>query len=273
MNEQSQTPSLSEIKESQRQTWASGDYAMLGTTLLIISELLCEAVDLRSGQRVLDVATGSGNTALAAARRFCDVTGVDYVPALLERGRERAAAERLEIVFCEGDAENLPFPESSFDVVLSTLGVMFAPDQEKAASELLRVCRLGGKIGLANWTPDSFVGELFRVFGRYVPPPPGLLPPALWGTEERLRELFGDGVTSVQIARRSFAFRYRSPRHYLEFTRTYVGPALKGFEALDPAGRENLSRDLLDLIGRFDISDDETMLVPSNYIEAVLVKR
>ena len=272
MNAQHQ-PDLAEIKERQREAWASGDYAMFGATLLIMSELLCEAVDLRSGQRVLDVATGSGNTALAAARRFCEVTGIDYVPTLLERGRERAAAERLEVAFREGDAERIPFPDASFDVVLSTIGVMFAPDQKKAAGELLRVCRPGGKIGLANWTPDSFAGEMAGVFGRYVHPPPGLELPVLWGTEERLRDLLGGGVGHLQITRRSFVFRYRSIRHYLEILQIYLGPTRKAFQSLDPVERENLASDLTDLVERFNESGDETMMVTSDYLEVVAIRR
>ncbi len=273
MNTQHQ-PDLAEIKERQREAWASGDYAMFGATLLIMSELLCEAVDLRSGQRVLDVATGSGNTALAAARRFCEVTGIDYVPTLLERGRERAAAERLDVAFREGDAESIPFPDASFDVVLSTIGVMFAPDQKKAAGELLRVCRPEGKIGLANWTPDSFAGEMAGVFGRYVPPPRGLELPILWGTEERLRDLLGGGgVGYLQITRRSFVFRYRSIRHYLESLQIYLGPTRKAFQSLDPAEQENLASDLTDLVERFNESDDETMVTPSDYLEVVAIRR
>ena len=263
---------LAKVKERQRRAWASGDYAMFGAALLIMSELLCEAVDLRPGQTVLDVATGSGNTALAAARRFCDVTGIDYVPTLLERGRERAAAERLEVVFREGDAENIPFPDASFDVVLSTVGVMFAPDQEKAAGELLRVCRPGGRIGLANWTPDGFAGELGSLFGKYLPFSPGLKPPVLWGTEDRLRDLLGGGAKNLRIARRSFVFRYRSVRHYLEVLQTQLGPTRETLRALDPARRENLVGELVDLIGLFNRSGDETMVVPSDYLEAVVTR-
>ncbi|MBA2345526.1 MAG: class I SAM-dependent methyltransferase [Rubrobacter sp.] len=240
--------------------------------MLIMSELLCEAVDLRPGQRVLDVATGSGNTALAAARRFCDVTGIDYVPALLERGRERAAAERLEVIFREGDTEDIPFPDASFDVVLSTVGVMFAPDQEKAAGELLRVCRPGGKIGLANWTPDGFAGEMGSLFGGYLPLSPGLKPPVLWGTEERLRELLGSGAEHIAVVRRSFMFRYRSVQHYLDVLQTHLGPTRETFLALDPARRENLVRELVGLIGRFDRSEDVTMVVPSDYLEVVVTR-
>jgi SAM-dependent methyltransferase len=273
MDPQSQTPNLAAIKERQQRAWASGDYAMFGATLLIMSELLCEAVDLRPDQRVLDVATGSGNTALAAARRFCEVVGVDYVPALLERGRERAAAERLEITFQEGDAENIPFPDASFDVVLSTVGVMFAPDQEKAAGELLRVCRSGGRIGLASWTPDSFAAEMPRVFARYVPPPPGLVSPALWGREEHVRELLEGGIEDLRAVRRSFVFRYRSMRHYLEMLQTYLGPTRASFRSLAHAEKENLAEELVDLVNRFNRSGDETMVVPSDYLEVIAIKR
>ena len=265
---------LAALKERQRKAWACGDYAAFGAPLLVMGELLCEAVDLRSGWRVLDVATGSGNTALAAARRSCDVTGVDYVPALLERGRERAAAERLEVSFVEGDAEDLPFPDSSFDAVLSSVGVMFAPDQERAAGELLRVCKPGGRIGLANWTPDGFASELAALFGRYAAPPPkDFQPPALWGTEARLRELFGDGVASVGISRRSFVFRYRSIGHYTDVLRSDLGPTRQTFEKLDGAGREELAGELADLVRRFNRSGDGTVVVPSDYLEVVAVRR
>ncbi len=273
LSTQHPTSGLAEIKERQRRAWASGDYAVFGAALLIMSEHLCEAVDLRPGQRVLDVATGSGNAALAAARRFCYVTGIDYVPALLKWGRERASAERLQATFREGDAENIPFQDASFDVVLSTVGVMFAPDQEKAAGELLRVCRPGGKIGLANWTPDSFAGEIGSLFGRYMPPSPGLEPPVLWGTEQRLRELLGGGARDLRIARRSFVFRYRSVRHYLDVLQTYLGPTRETFLALHPVRRGNLIDELGDLIGRFNRSDDETMVVPSDYLEVVATRR
>jgi SAM-dependent methyltransferase len=263
---------LETIKERQQLAWASGDYAMFGAALLIMSELLCEAVDLRPGQRVLDVATGSGNTALAAARRFGETTAIDYVSALLDRGRERAAAERLEVAFREGDAESIPFPKASFDVVLSTVGVMFAPDQEKAAGELLRVCRPGGRIGLTSWTPESFAGKQGTLFGKYLPFSPGLEPPVLWGTEERLRELLGGGAEDLRIARRSFVYRYRSVPHYLEVLQTQLGPTRETFLALDPAERENLVGELVDLIGRSNRSGDETMVVPSDYLEVVVTR-
>ncbi len=273
MDAQPQGTDLEAVKERQQRAWASGDYAAFGAGLLIMGELLCEAVDLRPGWRVLDVATGSGNTALAAARRSCNVTGVDYVPALLKRARERAAVERLETTFLEGDAEDLPFADSSFDAVLSSVGVMFAPDQERAAAELLRVCKPGGRIGLANWTPDGFASELAALFGRYVPPPPGLQPPALWGTEERLRELLGGGVASVEISRRSFVFRYRSVEHYTDVLQNDLGPTRQTFEKLDGPRREKLEGELAELVRRFNRSGDGTMVVPSDYLEVVAVRR
>src|SRR5512139_4028691 len=211
----SAAPDLTAVKAKQQATWASGDYAIVGTTMQIVGEMLCEAVDLRSDQRVLDVAAGNGNATLAAARRFAHVMSTDYVGTLLERGRERAKADRLDVTFREADAENLPFPDASFDVVLSTFGVMFTANQERAAAELLRVCRPGGKIGLANWTPEGFIGQLFRTIGKHVPPPAGVKPPALWGTEQRLRELFGAGISELTIKRRIFVFRYRSAEHWL----------------------------------------------------------
>jgi len=264
---------LSAFKAQRQQSWAAGDFAVLGTTTVLTGELLCEAVDVRPGQKVLDVATGSGSTALAAARRGCEVTGIDFVPAVLGSARDRARVERFDIIFLEGDAENIPFPDASFDVVLSAYGAMFAPDQEKTASELLRVCRPGGKIGMAIWTPDSFFGESSRVLARYLPPPPGVKSPLLWGTEARLRELFGDKISSLQITRRSMTFRSRSPRKNVEFTRKYAGPFLEVFQALDPAGQERLTRDLIEVIHRFNRSGDDTMVVDSDYLEVVATKR
>jgi SAM-dependent methyltransferase len=266
-------PDYTAIKQRQQATWASGDYAVIGTTLTITGELLCEAVDLRSGQRVLDVAAGNGNATLAAARRWAEVTSTDYVPALLERGRERAAAERLRVTFQEADAEALPFADNSFDVVLSVFGVMFTPNQERAASELLRVCRPGGTIGLANWTPDGFIGQVFRTIGRYVPPPAGVQPPALWGTEARLRELFGDGLSDLAVTRRVFVFRYRSAAHWLEVFRTYYGPVLRAFAALDADGQAGLARDLTALLESRNQGGGETLAVPSEYLEVVARKR
>ena len=265
-------PDLGAIKEKQQKTWASGDYAVIGNQLVIMGERLCEAVDVRSGQRVLDVATGSGNTAISAARRHCDVTGIDYVPELIEQARGRARAEGLEMAFAVGDAENLPFRDASFDAALSTVGVMFAPDQEKTAAELLRVTRPGGKIGLANWTPDGFIGNMFKTVGRHVPPPAGVKPPPLWGTEERVRELFGEGVSSLTTARRTYAFRYLSAEHLIEHFRTYYDPVHKAFEALDADGQDALAGDLAELIRAWNTSGDETVVVPSDYLEVVAVR-
>lgn len=261
------------IKLRQHGAWSSGDYAIVGTTLQIVGESLCEALDLRSGQAVLDVAAGNGNASLAAARRWCDVTSTDYVAGLLERGRERAKAERLDISFREADAEALPFPDGHFDAVMSTFGVMFTPDQERAAAELLRVCRHGGKIGLANWTPDGFIGHLFKTIGTYVPPAPGLRSPALWGTEERLTELFGSAGASIQTTRRDFVFRYRSSEHWLQVFSSYYGPVLKVFGALDQSAKAGLTRDLMALIEQFNRSGDTTLVVPSSYLEVVVRRR
>jgi ubiquinone/menaquinone biosynthesis C-methylase UbiE len=267
------TMELEAVKEKQQKTWASGNYAVIGNQLVIMGERLCEAVDVHSGQKVLDVATGSGNTAISAARRYCDVSGIDYVPELIEQAKERAQAERLEITFEVGDAENLPYPDASFDVVLSTVGVMFAPNQEKTAGELLRVCKPGGKIGLANWTPDGFIGNMFRTVGKHVPPPPGIKPPPLWGTEERLRELFGEGLSSLRTTRHSYTFRALSAEHFIESFRTYYGPVHKAFESLDAAGQESFARDLEELLHDWNTSGDETVVAPSDYLEVVAVRR
>ena len=266
------TIDLAAIKARQRTAWSSGDYARIGTTLQIVGETLCEAVDLRSGQHALDVAAGNGNATLAAARRFADVVSTDYVGSLLDLGRERAKADRLPVTFQEADAENLPFPEASFDVVLSTFGVMFTPNQEKAASELIRVCRPGGKIGLANWTPEGFIGRLFKTIGKYIPPAPGVKSPALWGTKTHLDALFGAKAT-VTAERRHFAFRYKSPEHWVELFRGYYGPVLKAFAAIDPPARTALEADLYALLGEFNIAKDGTLVAPSEYLEVVITTR
>lgn len=269
----SQTPDPGAIKDRQQKTWASGDFARIGNLMVLMGERLCEAVDLRAESKVLDVATGSGNAAISAARRFCEVRGVDYVPELIEYARTRAEIEQMEVAFEVGDAENLPYPDASFDVVLSTIGVMFAPNQEKAASELLRVCRPAGKLGLANWTPDGFIGNMFRTVGKHAPPPAGVKPPPLWGTGERIEDLFGDEVSSLETTRRSFIFRYPSVAHYIEYHRTYFGPIRKAFEVLDPAGQGALVRDLEDLLDRWNTSGDGTLVVPGDYLEVVAVRR
>lgn len=258
------------VKNKQHGAWSSGNYAVVGTTLQIVGESLCEALDLRANERVLDVAAGNGNASLAAARRWCEVVSTDYVPALIDRARARADAEGLQMQFEQADAENLPFADSSFDVVMSTFGVMFTPDQEKAAAEMLRVCKAGGRIGLANWTADSMVGELFKTLGRYIPPAAGVKSPALWGSEARLRELFGGQLAAIEITRKSFVFRYRSAAHWLEVFRTYYGPTLKAFAALDAPLQASLAADLIALVERFNRARDGTLVAPSDYIEVVI---
>ena len=259
------------IKSRQQKAWSSGDYAIVGVTLQIVGEMLCEAVDLRSNDRVLDVAAGNGNATLAAARRFAEVVSTDYVGALLERGRERAQADRLAVTFREADAEALPFPDASFEVVLSTFGVMFAPNQQQAASEMVRVCRPGGKIGLANWTPEGFIGHLFKTIGKHVPPPAGVPSSALWGTRAHIDHLFGaNGRVAAQT--RNFVFRYKSQEHWIEIFRTYYGPVLKAFEALDAAGGRALEADITALLGRFNTADDGTLVIPGEYLEVVVTR-
>jgi SAM-dependent methyltransferase len=261
------------VKQQQQRTWATGDFAVIGWNTVFPGELMCEAVGLRAGQRVLDVAMGSGNTALSAARRNCEAVGIDYVPALVERARERAAAERLPAKFEVGDCEAIPFPDGSFDVVLSVYGSIFAPRQELAAQELLRVCRSGGKIGMANWTPDGFWGQTFGLQARYVPPPAGLRPAPEWGTEPRLRELFGDAVASTQIERKSALFRFRSPQHWIEVFSTYFGPIVRALETLDEARRSAYLADLDATLRRFNRSGDDTLVVSADYLEVVMVKK
>ena len=265
------TSDLVALKERQQRTWASGDYSVVGATLQIMGEQLCESAELRSGWRVLDVATGNGGTALAAARRGCDVVGVDYVPELLAQARQRAAAERYPITFDEGDAEALPYGDASFDAVTSTLGVMFTADHQRAADELLRVCRRGGTIALTNWTPDGFIGQVFKVIGAHVPPPPAATPAPLWGTAPYLAELFGDGVSHLRTEVRTFTFRYRSADDFLEVFRTAYGPVLKAFEGLPDEGRDALAADLRALLTSSNVAID-TLAVPSTYLEAVAVR-
>ncbi len=267
-----QPVNLQGLKGQQHSAWSAGDYAVVGTTLQIVGENLCETLDLRSGQRVLDVAAGNGNAALAAARRWCEVIASDYVPALLLRAAERARAEGLALQCQEADAEALPFADASFDAVVSTFGVMFTADHARAATELLRVCKPGGKIGLANWTPEGFIGQLFKVIGRHRPPPAGAPSPAAWGTRTRLAELFETGARSVTAAERLFVFRYRSPAHWLEVFRTWYGPTLKAFAALDEPAQAELERDLLALVGQFNRSGDSTMVVPGAYLEVVVTR-
>ena len=264
------SPDLAAVKTRQQAAWSTGNYAVVGTTLQIVGETLCEALDLRSGSKVLDVAAGNGNATLAAARRWCEVTSTDYVPSLLESGRVRAQADGYTVRFQEADAEKLPFPDASFDAVMSTFGVMFTPDQDKAAGELARVCKPGGRIGLANWTPESFIGHVFKTIGKYIPPAPGVKSPALWGTKARLEELFGKAAKEIRTTSRQFTFRYRSPEHFIEVFRTYYGPMNKTYGALDAGKQADFTRDLLALMERDNRSGDGTLVLPSEYLEVVI---
>lgn len=267
------TVDFSAIKQRQHATWASGNYAIVGSTLQIVGEHLAEAVDLRAGEQVLDVAAGNGNATLAAARRFANVTSTDYVPDLLEKGAERARANGLEIRFQEADAEDLPFPDSTFDVALSTFGVMFAPDQARSANELTRVVRSGGRIGLANWTPEGFIGDLFRLIASYVPPPAGVQSPMLWGTEPRIVELFGPDATDIRCERRRFNFRYQSPAHWIEVFRNFYGPTHKVYAALDADRQASLSDDISALLERRNVGGPRSLVVPGEYLEVVITRK
>jgi ubiquinone/menaquinone biosynthesis C-methylase UbiE len=265
-------PDLQAIKTRQQATWASGDFGQIGVRLQIVGESLCEAVDVHANERVLDVAAGNGNASLAAARRFAEVTSTDYVAALLDQARMRAEADRLPITFRVADAEDLPFEDASFDVALSTYGAMFAPNQERTASELLRVVRPGGRIGLANWTPAGFIGQLFLVVSAFVPPPAGLQSPLAWGTETRLVELFGPDASDIRTERKNYAFRYASAEHFIDFFRTYYGPTYKAFAALDAAAQQALHTELLDLLRASNVSQGPGLVIPSEYLEVVIRK-
>lgn len=264
-------PDLRTIKAKQQITWASGDFAVIGTTLQIVGEELAEAADIRAGELVLDVAAGNGNATLAAARRFARVTSTDYVPTLLANGKARAAAEGLDVAFQEADVEALPFADASFDAVLSTYGQMFAPDHRKTASEMLRVVRRGGRIGMANWTPEGFVGQLFKVVGKHVPPPAGVQPSALWGTEPHIVQLFGREAADIRCVRKTFNFRYASAKHWVQIFRDFYGPVHKAFAALDAVGRERLEEDLVELLQRLNVAPG-SLVVPGEYLEVVVVK-
>jgi ubiquinone/menaquinone biosynthesis C-methylase UbiE len=264
---------LKALKTKQQAAWASGDYAVIGTTLQIVGEQLAEACDLRWDERVLDVAAGNGNATLAAARRGCKVVSTDYVESLLERGAERAHAERLEVEFQAADAEALPFADASFDAVLSTFGVMFAPDHARSAAEMARVCRSGGRIGMANWTPGGFIGQLFKVLGRHLPPPAGAQPPPLWGSEAHLRSLFGAKAAKIDVTPRIFNFRYRSAAHFIDIFRTWYGPVHKAFAALGAEKGAALERDLAELLNGLNRAGKASLVVPSEYLEIVVTLR
>lgn len=263
---------LDALKAKQQATWSSGNYSVIGVTLQIVGETLCEAVNLRSGEQVLDIAAGNGNASLAAARRFARVISTDYVPALLEHGRVRAQAEGLDIDFQEADAEALGFPDASFDVALSTFGTMFTADHAQTAREMLRVVRPGGRIGMANWTPDGFIGALFKTIGKHVPPPLGAQSPARWGTREWLEAEFGAGSMDLVTTPRFYIFNYRSPEHWLDVFRTWYGPMIKAFGALDETRALALETDIHQLIHRFNRSSDGTLVIPSEYLEVVISK-
>lgn len=265
-------PDFELMKARQQAMWASGDYGQIGVRLQVVGESLCEAAGVGAPDTVIDVAAGNGNASLAAARRFAEVTSTDYVPALLEHGRLRAEADHLPISFQVADLEKLPFPDASFDVALSTFGVMFAPNQAQAASELLRVVKPGGRIGLANWTPEGFIGVLFRLVGRFAPPPAGVPSPALWGSEPRLRELFGARATAIRVERKHYVFRYRSPEHWVEVFRAYYGPTHKAFAALDEEGQRGLYEALIELTRRHNRSGHGGLAIPSEYLEVVITR-
>jgi SAM-dependent methyltransferase len=266
-----QTIDLEAIKSRQQATWSSGSYSVIGTTLQIVGESLCEAVDINAGSRVLDVAAGNGNASLAAARRGADVVATDYVEELLDRARRRAEADGLPLETRVADAENLPFEDGSFDFVLSTFGVMFTPNPEQASAELARACRPGGRIGLANWTPEGFVGQMFKIIGAHVPPPAGVPSPLGWGKEERLHELFAD-ASRIQVERRHFTFRFRSAVDFVDTFRTYYGPMLKVWDSLDQAGRASLRSQLIALAESSNRAGVDTLAVPSEYLEVVVTR-
>jgi ubiquinone/menaquinone biosynthesis C-methylase UbiE len=267
------SPDFEAIKKKQQATWASGDYAVVGTTLQIVGESLAEEMDIRAGEKVLDVAAGNGNATLAAARRFAQVTSTDYVAGLLEKGAERAKAEGLNVHFQVADVEALPFADGAFDAVISTFGCMFAPNHERTASEMLRVTRSGGRIGMANWTPSSYIGKLFKTLGKYIPPAPGMQPPALWGSDEHLMKLFGGEAAKVQVVRRNFNFRYRSAAHWVQVFREFYGPTHKAFAALDANAQIALERDIVVLLGEHNTGGAASLVVPSEYVEVVITKR
>ena len=264
--------SLEEVKSRQQKTWSSGDYGKIAWVTVPLAEALCEAVSLRPGAAVLDVATGTGHVALAAARRFCAVTAIDYVPALLRQARARASAEQLQVEFRDADAEELPWTGASFDYVLSAIGVMFTADHQRAADELLRVCRSGGVVGLANWTPTGFVGQMLKLVGRHVPPPPGVQPPTRWGTEEGMRELLGAGASELAFATATVRQRFPSPEFFADFFLNYYGPTYKASEALTEEGKRAFRDDLIALATVSNDATDGTMVNDWEFLITVATK-
>lgn len=269
---QTKQPDYEAVKVKQQATWATGNFAMIGSRLSLAGELLCESAGVGPNQDVLDIACGAGTVALPAARRFANVTGIDYVPALIEQAQRRAEVEHLEATFQHGDAESLDFPDDHFDVVLSMFGIMFAPNQAHAAAELLRVCRPGGRIGLNNWTPEGFGGQILALSAKYVPSPPGLESPLRWGTETGIQSLLGDGLADVQLTPKSLLFRFRSPGHWVEYFRTYFGPVSLTFSILDDKGKASYESDLLNLIDRYNTASDGTAIISGEYLETIATR-
>jgi SAM-dependent methyltransferase len=260
------------VTTRQQQMWATGDFHRIGVTTVIVGERLVRAVGVRAGQHVLDVAAGAGNTSLAACRRFGEVIASDYVPDLLATAARRAEAEGLPLKTEVADAQNLPYPDASFDVVLTTFGAMFAPDQEKTASELLRVLKPGGKLGMANWTPTGFIGRLFAVGAKHVPPPPGVDPPSRWGTGDGVQQLLGSRGASLELKEREMEFVYPSASYMLELYKTWFGPTATQFAMLDEAGQTAYTKDLMSLYGEWNRAPDDTVLIPAAYLEVVATK-
>ncbi|WP_299951116.1 class I SAM-dependent methyltransferase [uncultured Ruegeria sp.] len=268
-----QTADFTAIKAKQNAAWGSGDYSKVGVTLQITGEELAEAMDMCADSTILDVAAGNGNATLAFARRFCNVTSTDYVESLLEASGKRAQAEGLFVNYKVADAENLPFEDQSFDAVVSTFGVMFTPNQAQSAAELQRVVKSGGKIGMANWTPESFIGQLFKTIGKHVPPPAGVNSPAMWGNREWIDQTFGTQCEVASFQRKNFMFRYRSAAHFMEYFRTFYGPMQKAFKALDTDGQTALRNDMMALIDKFDISTNDSLCISSEYAEIIIERR
>jgi len=264
---------LSVVKARQQKTWASGDYAVVASRIVLASELLADAADLQAGWEVLDVACGNGNATLAAARSGTHALGIDYVPELLEGGRARAVAEGLDVEFRLGDTEDLPVADEYFDAVLSVFGVMFAPDHQRAANEIIRAVRPGGTVGLASWIPDGFIGQMFGVVTRHVPGPPGVASPLLWGTEEHLSDLFGALAADARSVQRTCTWRFTSPEEFVWFFRRWYGPVLKAFEVLEEDGRAGLAHDLSQLARHWDRNHGGSIAIPATYLETILTLR
>ncbi len=272
MRTERQAPDYQAVTEIQRATWASGDFHEIARQNVAMAEALCEAADPHAGERVLDVACGSGTAALVAGRRYCEVTGIDYVPALIERAKKRATAEALDVEFRVGDAQALPFADASFDLVLSVYGVQFAPDQKQAASELLRVCRPGGRIGLASPTPEGWSGDFFATHGRYVPPPPEVASPLRWGTRDGIAELLRSGTRTIESEPRPTLQYYRSVEHAVEVFSTYFGPTIRALEAVDPHAREQLRSDLATVFARYNRAKDSSAVIENTYLQSIATR-